>query len=196
MDGTPEGIFERLVPVLEQYPDYSLWVTGHSLGGGLASIFAIEAASRDDTPKPVNCITHAQPLIGDMRLFRSVRELEKSGNLILLRVRNQDDGVTAVPAFSPYPTFNYVHVGWELKLYPKGHMRKIKLSQSLSRIQVTLSNWKAMMKLFVFKIGREKQGRVHSLREYFDRVSKNEETIRSLAENLSALCSGTCNIIE
>ena len=103
--GNSMDIFEQVLPILQKNPGYSLFVTGHSLGGALASLFAFRCACRKDIPKPVRCITHAQPLVGDFRLLQSVRKLEKSNNLILLRTRNCEDGVPAVPAFSPGPKF-------------------------------------------------------------------------------------------
>lgn len=188
-NGTPEGIFETLVPILDTRPGYSLWVTGHSLGGGLASLFAVAAASRDDIPKPVNCITHAQPLVGDSRLFRSVKKLEESKNLFLLRTRNCEDGVPAVPAFSPKPSFTYVHLGMQLKLYDDDRSENVKLSVSKPRVKSFLSNFKAMMTLFVIKTGKEKQRRAHNLREHFRRLEQHEDEIRGLGKDLEDICS-------
>ena len=44
-----EIILDEVKAILEDHPDYKLYVTGHSLGGALASIFAFEAAARPDT---------------------------------------------------------------------------------------------------------------------------------------------------
>lgn len=155
-------------------------------------------------PKPVCCVTHAQPLVGDVRLLRSVEKAEEGGHLRLLRLRNAKDGVTAVPAFSPKPSFNYVHVGLELKLFEdagkcktivdlnpfgSGAPKTILLSRSKKHVGDTLDNYKAVMKLFVLKVGKDKQKRAHSLREHFCRLEKYETEISGLGEDLEDLCS-------
>lgn len=186
-DGTDSGIFETLMPILAKHPTYSLWVTGHSLGGALASLFAVSAACRDDIPKPVKCITHAQPLVGDVRLLQSVRRLEESNNLLLLRTRNCEDGVPAVPAFSTKPRFTYCHIGMELKLYEDTMSKNIKLCKSEKKVKNVALNFKALIKLFVIKRGQDKQKRAHSLREHSLRLEKYEHEIRSLGEKLEDL---------
>jgi len=179
-DGTSEGIFETLMPIMEKHPGFSLLVTGHSLGGALASLFAISAACRDDIPKPVKCITHAQPLVGDKYLLQSVRKLEESNNLLLLRTRNYEDGVPCVPAFSTKPNFTYTHIGTELMMYGDNTSNKIKLSQSDKNVRNFAHNFTALIKLFVIKAGQDKQRKAHSLREHFLRLEKCEREIRSL----------------
>mmetsp|Transcript_17652 Transcript_17652/g.38168 ORF Transcript_17652/g.38168 Transcript_17652/m.38168 type:complete len:428 (+) Transcript_17652:109-1392(+) len=190
-DGTDEGIFEILMPILQKHNGYSLWVSGHSLGGGLASLFAVSAACRDDIPKPVNCITHAQPLVGDVRLFQSVRKLEESKHLLLLRTRNCEDGVPAVPAFSAKPSFTYTHIGMELKMYDDDRSKNIKLSKSEKKAKNFFLNFKAMMILFIIKAGKDRQKRAHSLREHLRRLELYEEKVRTLGSNLEDVCSNS-----
>ena len=174
---------------LKTNPGYSVFVTGHSLGGALASLFAFRCACRKDIPKPVRCITHAQPLVGDFRLLQSVRKLEKSNNLILLRTRNCEDGVPAVPAFSPGPKFTYTHIGMELKMYDDNRSKNIKLSKSEKKVKNFALNCKALIKLFVIKAGQDKQKRAHSLREHIRRLEKYEKEIRSLGDKLEDVVS-------
>lgn len=189
------GIFETLMPILEKNPGYQLFITGHSLGGALASLFAVSAACREDIPKPVYCITHAQPLVGDIRLLQSVRKLEESRNLLLLRTRNSEDGVPAVPAFSPKPGFTYTHIGMELKMYDDKLSKNIKLSKSEKKVKNFALNFKALIKLFVIKAGKDKQKRAHSLREHFRRLEMYEKEIRSIGEKLEDLYSKTGTVI-
>lgn len=188
-DGTPKGIFEALLPILESKPGYFLNITGHSLGGGLASLFAVEAASRDDIPKPVFCVTHAQPLVGDARLSHSVAKLAENKLLYLLRTRNSEDGVPAVPAFSPKPNFAYTHLGTELKMYDDDRPETIKLTKSQPRFRNKLLNTKAMVVLFVIKTGQDKQKRAHTLGEHFRRIKMYKEEITGLGKDLEAVCS-------
>ena len=188
--GNSMDIFEQVLPILQKNPGYSLFVTGHSLGGALASLFAFRCACRKDIPKPVRCITHAQPLVGDFRLLQSVRKLEKSNNLILLRTRNCEDGVPAVPAFSlGEPKFTYTHIGMELKMYDDNRSKNIKLSKSEKKVKNFALNCKALIKLFVIKAGQDKQKRAHSRREHIRRLEKYEKEIRSLGDKLEDVVS-------
>jgi len=188
-DGTEVGVFENLMPLLRKHDGFSLWVTGHSLGGGLASLFAVSAACRDDTPKPVCCITHAQPLVGDARLLQSVRKLEEGNHLLLLRTRTCNDGVPAVPAFSPKPNFTYTHIGMELMMYDEGWPNNIKLSKSEPKMKTFILNFKAMMVLFVIKAGKDRQKCAHSLREHLRLLELHEDKIRTIGFNLEEACS-------
>lgn len=51
-------IMSELSELYEKYPDYRLFVTGHSLGASLAQLFAMEVAAGKDEfiPKPVTTI--------------------------------------------------------------------------------------------------------------------------------------------
>ena len=141
------------------------------------------------------CVTHAQPLVGDVRLLQSVRKLESSNNLLLLRIRNCEDGVPAVPAFSTKPNFTYTHIGMEIKLYDDNRSKNIKLSKSEKKVKTVALNFKALIKLFVIKAGKEKQKRAHSLREHNRRLEKYEKEIRSLGDKFEDVYSKTGPVI-
>ena len=123
-------------------------------------------------PKSVRCITHAQPLVGDVRLLQSVRRLEETNNLLLLRTRNNDDGVPSVPAFSTKPGFTYTHshIGMELMLDDSDNYKNIKGSKSEKKMMNFVLNIKSLIKLFVIKVGQDKQKRALSLRQHFLRL--------------------------
>jgi len=80
-----EGVLERqslishllteVAKVFEEYPDYRLYTTGHSLGAALATLFAMEAGASKDPRirKPVTCITFASPRVGNLSFARTFK---------------------------------------------------------------------------------------------------------------------------
>lgn len=65
----------KVAELFEEYPDYRLYTTGHSLGGALATLFAMEAAASKDPriPKPVTCITIASPRVGNLSFAKAFK---------------------------------------------------------------------------------------------------------------------------
>lgn len=105
-----------------------LYVTGHSLGAALATLFAFEAAAEPDDliPKPVSCFSIAGPYVGDYSFRAAHQLLEAQGKLRHLRVTNHKDLVTIVPKMSFKWRFYdseasvgslFKHVGMNVKLY-------------------------------------------------------------------------------
>ena len=129
-------------------------------------------------------------------MLQSVRKLEESNNLLLLRTRNCEDGVPQVPAFSPKPNnFTYIHIGMELKMYDDNRSKNIKLSRSEKKFSLFVLNFKALIKLFVIKAGQDKQRRAHSLREHYRRLEMYEDKIRSLGDKLEDIPKRTETVI-
>jgi predicted lipase len=62
-----KAILTQVASFFEQHPGYRLYVTGHSLGAALATLFTVEAVvSKDfDIPTPVTCINVASPKCGN-----------------------------------------------------------------------------------------------------------------------------------
>ncbi|KAL3905666.1 MAG: hypothetical protein SGILL_009588, partial [Bacillariaceae sp.] len=109
-EGAEEGtkfdsIMNDLNSLLQQYPGYNVYVTGHSLGAALATVFAFHAAAsgRLTSPDPsyetptVTCINFASPMVGNLEFENAFRELEDQGKIRCLRVTNYYDIFTQLP---------------------------------------------------------------------------------------------------
>jgi Lipase (class 3) len=142
-----------------------LYVTGHSLGGALATLFAFQAAALPDTliPKPVSLFSFGAPYVGDDSFRDAFRLLESQGKLRYCRVTNQKDMVPLVPKVSFKFAFyepdahvgaTYKHVGMNLRffgdttpfeiLYPKvrtGWMSSFYDEMYRGWEQTLFSNW-------------------------------------------------------
>ena len=106
-----------------------MYVTGHSLGAALATLFAFEAAAEPDSriPKPVSLFSIAGPYVGDESFRAAHLLLESLGKLRHLRVSNHKDLVPTVPKMSfrwnvldrnAHVGYLFKHVGVNLRLYP------------------------------------------------------------------------------
>ena len=100
-----EQILGTLKKLLEEYPDYVIYVTGHSLGAALSTLFGFELSHEID--KQITVVSFASPRVGN-NVFRNV--FDKKSNLIHYRVSNDRDIVTAGPMI------NFQHVGINIAL--------------------------------------------------------------------------------
>lgn len=73
--------------------DYKVFVTGHSLGGALATIFSFFASTegRFTQNGPVKCITFGAPMVGGYAFAEAFRHQERSQKLMLARFHNRRD---------------------------------------------------------------------------------------------------------
>lgn len=61
------GLRDNFLSLIKKYPSYKVWVTGHSLGGALASIAASEMIARGEVDASrVQLYTFGQPRTGDV----------------------------------------------------------------------------------------------------------------------------------
>jgi Lipase (class 3) len=104
---------------------FSINVTGHSLGGALATIFSFYAVLEKELSfaLPITCINFASPKGGNIQFARAFQELELQKSIVCLRVANYRDIITERPDRLTCWTFCFQnaifrHVGMELLLYP------------------------------------------------------------------------------
>ena len=114
-------ILDQISVIYETRPDYELYITGHSLGGALALITALEAAVRfavQGEKRPVTCVTVGNPKAGGRTFRRAVRSLEKQDHLRVLGIHRMDDLVPLLPGtICTCSVMNsFCHVGTQLKL--------------------------------------------------------------------------------
>ncbi len=126
--GTAEGKenskFDQIINILRQvysykdsesgrdYGSYDLYITGHSLGGGLTQLLAFTLAGSSTAnfiPKPINAISYASPCVGNHQYYKTFQILEKEGKLRHIRVSNQGDIVAAVPSVGYHQTGINLH---------------------------------------------------------------------------------------
>jgi hypothetical protein len=89
-----------------EFPEYKVNITGHSLGGGLALLFAYKL-SVDNSCLPIRCVSFASPKVGNKAFVDAVN---KKSNLIHIRCYTSKDIVPMLPFRG------YQHVGEEIKL--------------------------------------------------------------------------------
>ncbi|KAH7693818.1 Lipase [Aphelenchoides avenae] len=97
------GLSAALADAKAKYPGYELWVTGHSLGGALASIGAGVTAKQGIFPSSsIKLYTLGQPRTGDSAYANAINQLVPESH----RVVNSRDLVPHVP---PYGLLGYQH---------------------------------------------------------------------------------------
>jgi hypothetical protein len=85
---------------------YKIYITGHSLGGALATLFGFYASCSSDTtsspvlPLPITIVSVASPRVGNIAFAQAFVELESLGKVRHLRIANHKDPVTLNPTVS------------------------------------------------------------------------------------------------
>ena len=94
---------------LRSFPQYDLFVTGHSAGGALSTLFGY-LLSGDMPRQKINIVSFASPRIGN---YDFKCDFESRSNIVHSRVTNMNDIITATPVI------NYYHVGTKIYIRSK-----------------------------------------------------------------------------
>ena len=100
------SILSSLQALLRENTEYSLFVTGHSAGGALSTLFGY-FLSRDIPLQKIQVVSFASPRIGN---YAFKCEFESKHNLLHHRVTNRNDIITAVPLFKYHHVGNKVYI--------------------------------------------------------------------------------------
>ena len=111
-----DALWDRIVSHLQSYvtlESQGILVTGHSLGGALATLFAVRIAGLLPSVS-VACYIFCSPRVGN-RVF--VEEGEMLDNLSLLRVNNAYDIIPQIPIYGYTHTPNVVTFPFDRQLW-------------------------------------------------------------------------------
>lgn len=156
--------------------DYELSITGHSLGGALATILSFYAATSNifSRVKAIKVFTYAAPRVGCQRFLYAYQHLEKIGKLRHARFTNTRDFVPLVPFHGV--TRSYKHVGMHIKLLGTDKIAQYWLRQALDvtypRYHDGLSQLLRIWQVNVIRNINTPRGykRNHTLTEYQRRI--------------------------
>ena len=95
----------EIIELLNKHKDFNIFITGHSLGGALSTLYGYEL-SRQLSNK-ITVVSFASPRVGNTSFKES---FDKQENLIHYRISNKHDIVTALP------NINFTHVGINITL--------------------------------------------------------------------------------
>jgi predicted lipase len=196
---TYKEIMYSVYSMLQTHPGFKLYVTGHSMGAALATLFAFGAAAEADTvvPKPVSLFTFAGPYVGDQSFREAHQLLESLGKLRHLRVTNHKDIVTIVPKlsfrFSVFPGSHvgalFKHVGMNMRLFDGSTPLEISYPRAgldyLSSTADELSRgWEqSLFSNFAWNPIDYWTWPTHNVQSYTERVDANRTLLHSLYLN-------------
>ncbi|KAL7548089.1 hypothetical protein ACHAWF_011376, partial [Thalassiosira exigua] len=174
-----EEIFSNIDNIgKELVPDggYELSITGHSLGGALATILSFYAATSNvfSKVKTIRLFTFAAPRVGCQRFLYAVQHLERIGKLRMARFCNTCDIVPLIPFHGI--SRSYKHVGMSIRLlgvdkYAQYWLRKA-LDVTYPKYHGVMSQlWRGLLSSFVRNVNTVKgYKRNHTLSEYQRRI--------------------------
>ena len=110
-----ENLFNNLLDSIKlligEYKDYNLVLSGHSLGGGMCTLFGYLIA--DKILNNITVISFASPRVGNENWAKKFNKLK---NVRHFRIVNQKDIVTAMPYIGFYHCGNQININSENNL--------------------------------------------------------------------------------
>jgi predicted lipase len=97
-------VYSKLYYLLEKNPTYELFITGHSSGGAIATLFGYLIAP-EITERQIQIVSFASPRVGNLAFKQ---EFNKRTNLKHWRIKNQYDFIPRIPYFG------FHHVGEQI----------------------------------------------------------------------------------
>lgn len=185
-----DEVKRTVLDLQKENPDFSVYITGHSLGGALATLFSffLSVESDDVIRKPISCVSFASPKTGNWDYARAFRHQELAGSLRHLRVHNHRDPIPPLPPILFPFAFRrkklYRHVGISLLLKKgAGDYRLVLKSLVNEKKGGISSDWIHAMgnhcaSTFTICI-MSKFAKMHSLNEYNKRVKALHDTARN-----------------
>ena len=104
-NGNDVSLTNIVKELLDEHPDFHVYVCGHSLGGALCTLYGYLLSH--EIEQIVTVISFASPRVGNSGWKKS---FDEKSNLIHYRVTNNNDIVTS------FPTIFYYHVGNNIRL--------------------------------------------------------------------------------
>ena len=186
-----EEILDNMLTIIQQYPDYKIYISGHSLGGALALLVAFYASADNRIPKPVTCVSCGSLLVGDRQFQSAFRKLESKGWIQHLRITNDDDPVPYLPPFSWYRPVG-VHLclkqndGYTISqkhnatsMSTKSEQR-IMLAKGDEGAESSRSAWHFLLKAFKNFKSLDRLLQPHDVSEYLRRLERERDTLKEI----------------
>lgn len=107
------ALTRRLRMLTKDDPNVGIWITGHSLGGALATLMTARLLDMKDQGIPLNIkgmVTFGSPMVGSPAFAARLDERAATYGVTLVRFRNDQDRVTEAPSFG-LDFMNYRHAG-------------------------------------------------------------------------------------
>ena len=108
------GVYDKLLlevkELLIKNHEHSLYLTGHSLGGALATLCGFMFSQ--ELKNKITVISFSSPRVGNLEWMKA---FEKQDNLIHYRITNDRDIITVVPVYK------YYHVGIMIRLFENSY---------------------------------------------------------------------------
>ncbi|XP_046857527.1 putative lipase LIH1 [Xenia sp. Carnegie-2017] len=124
-----EQMLEKVSALSDEHSDARVLVTGHSLGGAMATLAAVDLVNAGHR---VDLITFGSPRVGNHEFAEHVNGALSGLNL---RMTYKDDLVTVVP-----PLMRFVHVGQEINCVGTDRCHEYPANEDVTHFRGTISD--------------------------------------------------------